>query len=142
MSANRTGVKEAATSRVRLTFSFRTDADNNPDAIRQEKGTYVTSVVRTAAGRYTVTLAKGYCPYQLTGAQVTQHNPDEAPTSATLPSVGYVKNLAVDQSTRTFEVCLMVANGAGAPAVGLPEDNTWVTVTIEGPLSPSRADAA
>ena len=140
-SPNRTGVREYATKRIRLGFSFRTDADNNPDAIRQEKGTYVTSVVRTAAGRYTVQLA-GMIPRQLTYALVAQHNADESPTSATLPSLGYVKNLAVDTTLKQIEVCVMVANGAGAPGVGLPEDNTWVSVVIEGPETSTRADAA
>jgi hypothetical protein len=141
MGANRTGVREHATKRVRLSFSFLTNAGNDPDAIRQERGTYVSSVVASAAGVYTATFARGPLPQQLTSAHVTQHGPDSSPTSGTLPSVGYVPGLAIDTANRQVVIATMVANGAGAPAVGTPEDNTWVSVTLEGPETSSRADA-
>lgn len=148
MPASKKGlVSEYPSHNVRMRFAFRIDTGNAPDAVRDSDGGFVDSVARTAAGRYLVTLKRGLSdvPRQLTYAVVQQHNPDEAPTAATFPAGGYVKNLSISAQTATtgaqFEVNTIIENAGGAHAVGEPEDATWVTVDIEGPAIDAMKDA-
>lgn len=142
---NGKGKRTHASYMVGVDFAFRIDTGNNPDAIRQAKADIVSTVVRTAAGRYTVTFKPGTpgLPRQLTFASVFQHNVDENPTAATFPAGGYVKNLDITSaaSGSTIEVNTAIENAGAAHAVGEPEDNTWVSVHLTGPMVDERKDA-
>lgn len=142
---NGKGKRTHASHMVDVDFAFRIDAGNPPDAIRQAKADIVSSVARTAAGRYTVTFKAGTpgLPRQLTHASVTQHNPDESPVATTCPAGGYVKNLdiTIAASGYTVEVDTLIENAGAASVVGEPEDNTWVSVHLTGPMVDERKDA-
>lgn len=119
--------------RVRGAFRVDTAGPGDPDGARPALDT-LFSVARTAAGRFTVTLDPSltHVPQQLTYASVQVHNVDEAPGATVVPVSGYVKNLAI--SAGVFEIDTITENAANAPAVGDPEDNSWVTFEIEGPF--------
>lgn len=143
---NGKGKRTHASHMVEVDFAFRIDGILAPDAIRQAKADIVSSVARTAAGRFTVTFKAGTpgLPRQLTHAVVVQHNPDESPVAATAPAGGYVKNLDIvtTASSYTVEVDTLIENAGAASVVGDPEDNTWVSVHLVGPMVDERKDAA
>lgn len=121
---------------VRLNFSFRTKAGNNPDAIRDGSGKIIGSVTRTG-GVYTITFKSGFkIPRQRTSCNVTLSG------SATPTKMAFGADVAgsYDPVARTMQVVVM-AEAAGSFAVGEPDDGTWVNVQVCGPGIDAFKDA-
>lgn len=131
MSIARTvDVREYVKHAIRLRFSFRTKAGQNPDAIRQGTAGFVKSVTRSG-GVYTITFNPSFpIPQQLTYRNANLESA-AAPTKfgdAFMVKGGY------DPVARTVQCAVAITSQAGgASTVAEPDDGDWVNVDISGP---------
>lgn len=132
---------------MKVEGAFRINGTSDPDAIHDGGTNVVKSVVRNAAGVFTVTLetAKNGVPY--IPAQVLRC-PCDATASDTTPvrtvQPQYVTN-SWNPVTRSFQIVTMLVGNVAASAYfdvipEDPDDNTWVSFELRGPASPAGND--
>lgn len=119
---------------VEVACSFETDTTNAPVNIRDGKSSIVTSVARTAAGRYTVTFARGL------GRLVAGTVGINAAAAGTSQAVSYVYTDAIPS---TLEIRTFLDDAtSGVPALAdLPDTDRVSFIGVFSPRSDLR-DAA
>lgn len=121
---------------IRLDFSFRTKAGNDPDAIRDGTADIVQSVSRTG-GVYTITLKPGFkIPRQRTRIDVTLSGAAAPTKFCTAAEVAGSYN----PGARTLQV-VVINLTTGAQGAAEPDDGTWVNVSLVGPEIEKFKDA-
>lgn len=132
---------------MQIEGAFRINGTSDPDAIHDGNTNVVSSVVRTSAGIFTVTLASAKNGVPYIPSQVLRC-PCEATASDTTPVKTVVAQYVTGSysaSARTFQIATVKVGDTAASAYfdavpDDPDDNTWVMFCLRGPVSPASND--
>lgn len=127
--------------------AFRIDGTNDPDSWHDGNTNVISDVERVSAGLFRVTLASAKNGVPYVPAQVLRC-PCEATASDATPVKTVVAQYVTgswDPATRKFDIVTVLVGDTAASAYfdavpADPDDNTWVTFCLRGPVSPASND--